>query len=116
MSNPERRAVLISSHILEDITAVADEVALIRNGELVIHAPLADVVTGWRILSFSAPPGRDVRQLVNRYKIIRGRDGSVSLLCPTDELQFAVSELEAVGANNIEIRTPSLREIFLAFA
>jgi len=116
MSDPEKRAVLISSHMLEDITTVADEVALIRNGELVIHAPLADVVKGWRVVSFNASPERDVRKLIDRYKIIRGRDGSVSLLCPADGLQSVISELQAAGANNIEIQNPSLQEVFLAFA
>jgi ABC-2 type transport system ATP-binding protein len=38
------RAVLFSSHILEDIEAVADRVLILRNGELVLDASVADLL------------------------------------------------------------------------
>lgn len=114
--SPKERAVLISSHVLEDITAVADEIVIIRNGELVIHAPLFDLAKVWRILAFNPPPGLDVPPLVNHYRTIRGRDGLVLLLCRADESDRAAAELAAAGIEPIEVRMPTLQEVFLALA
>ena len=58
----EGRTVFLSSHILSDIEAVADHVALIDQGALRYCGPLSDMLQGddFVLVRFAAPPEADV--------------------------------------------------------
>ena len=45
-------AVLYSTHILSDISRIADELAFLRDGKLVLRTPKDDLVDNWRRISF----------------------------------------------------------------
>ncbi len=107
------RAVLISSHILEDVVAVADEIVIIRHGEVVTHASLGDLEREWRILSVASWTSA---QQWSAFPVIRGRDGSVRLLCRRQESEGLVAELTARGIAVLDVRAPTLHELFLGLA
>jgi ABC-2 type transport system ATP-binding protein len=45
----EGRTVLFSSHLLDEVEQVADHVAMIRNGAIVLSAPLSDIKESHRV-------------------------------------------------------------------
>ena len=109
-------AVLMSSHVLEDITRVADEVVIIREGELVMHARLSELMDAWRMLSFRVPVELEARYLAEGRRMARQRDGSTFLLCSVDQLSAVETRLRAMGVEEFQVREPTLQEIFLTFA
>jgi ABC-2 type transport system ATP-binding protein len=109
----EGRTVLFSSHLLDEIERVSDQLAMIHQGRIVLHGPLDEVKGGHRrlVLHFklplSTPPpfpgalsvtgaGREWRVLCS------GFDGRI----PTMAAEFQ--------AQIVDDQTPTLDEIFVA--
>lgn len=110
----EGRTVLFSSHLLDEVERVADTVAMIHRGRVVLRGPLDEIKAGHRRLTFrfvsertTPPPFEGVLQW-------QGAGREWSALCDgrLEETRRAATEL---GAQIIEENVPSLEEIFVAW-
>lgn len=111
----EGRTVLFSSHLLDEVERVADDVAMIHEGEVVMCAPLEDIRAGHHCvtLRFSEPPPK--RPHLPGALSIEGESGRWTALCEgeLDELHAAA---KAMGCEIFEEAPPNLEDIFVARA
>ena len=109
----EGRTVFFSSHLLEEVERVADDVGMIHAGRLVLNAPLDQIKASHHRLTLrfqtsqAAPP---------RLPGILFREGAGlewTVLCDgsLDALRVVAEKL---GARIVEEGTPTLEEIFVA--
>lgn len=110
--------VLLSSHILSEVEALADRVSIIRRGKTVTSGTLADLrrhtrtsvraLTGSGIQSLDAVAG--VEGLTTGQM-----DGSVEtrFTVAPDALDQAVGLVHAAGIRSLTVEPPSLDELFL---
>ncbi|MCE5230602.1 ABC transporter ATP-binding protein [bacterium] len=109
----EGRTVLFSSHLLEEVERVADRVAMIHHGRLVLVGTMDDVKAGHRrmTLHFDEPPSRKP-ELPGALAIEgEGREWTCLVDGAADSVRVAAEKL---GARIAEEATPSLEEIFVA--
>ncbi len=125
----ERRAegvtVLLSSHLLSEVEALADRVSIIRRGRTVRTGSLADLrrhtrarvhaVTGAPPDLAAVPGVADVEE-VEGPGGPAGPDGRSHLTFSVDSagLDAAVGALHAAGIETLTVTPPSLDELFLA--
>jgi ABC-2 type transport system ATP-binding protein len=109
----EGRTVLLSSHLLHEVERVADYVALLHRGRLVLHERLDETLARHRLVTvhFAAPP-----TAAPEWPGAMGWHGSgTEWTCLCDGGLTQVKQAaEAAGARVVEERTPSLEEVFLA--
>lgn len=109
----EGRTVVFSSHLLEEVERVADDVAMIHEGRLALSMPM-DALRELHqrfVVRFVEP----VDAFPEISGVLRsegdGRDWAV--ICE-GELDVARGALEAVGATIVEHAVPSLETVFVA--
>ena len=61
-SEPEDRAVLISSHAITDLERFADHVGLIRNGRMIVESATDEVVERYRLVDIASERAAAVEQ------------------------------------------------------
>jgi ABC-2 type transport system ATP-binding protein len=108
----EGRTVIFSSHLLDEVERVADNIAMIDSGRIVLSGTLDRVKSEHRLLSlhFAEPQKRlDLPGALMCEGM--GRDWTVVSNGRVDELRAALNES---GAEVVEERDPSLEEVFLA--
>jgi ABC-2 type transport system ATP-binding protein len=110
----EGRTVLLSSHILSEVEALCDRVAILRSGELIDVGALADM----RHLSalsvdatFDAAPPDLTRVPGVREVHVDGHRVSCQVVGSVEPL---LRVLATAGVHDLLSREPSLEEIFLA--
>jgi ABC-2 type transport system ATP-binding protein len=109
------QAVLLSSHILSEVEALADRVAILRAGGLVETGTLADMrhLTALSIeATFSGAPPE-----VSRIPGVTGVEVHANRLhCHVQgPIEPLLKELTAAGVTQLLSREPSLEELFLAY-
>jgi ABC-2 type transport system ATP-binding protein len=111
----EGRTVLFSSHLLDEIERVSDQLAMIRQGKIVLCGALDEIKSAHRriVLRFenpqSAPPKFDhALSLVGS-----GREWTA--LCNGGREELAASAI-SLGARVVSEQVPTLDEIFVAQA
>ena len=110
-------SVLISSHILDDVSEVATHLALLRDGKLVLNSPADSLHSSWRVFSFSVPSANNQRQqLLSKYRIAKDMNNRNLLLCSIAEEKQAERDLQNSGCEIFEKRSPTLREMFVLLA
>ena len=91
-------AVLYSTHILSDISRIADELAFLKNGQIAMRTPKDDLIDRWRRISCKlegeVPP---IRGVVD-HKQERGMHLLIS--AQHEETIKHLKELEAVGVQS----------------
>jgi ABC-2 type transport system ATP-binding protein len=110
--------VLLSSHILSEVEALADRVSIIRRGKTVTSGTLADLrrhtrtsvhaLTGSAVESLTAVAGLE--------GLTTGQvDGSIEtrFTVGPDELDQAMGLIHAAGIRGLTVEPPSLDELFL---
>jgi ABC-2 type transport system ATP-binding protein len=110
--------VLLSSHILSEVEALADRVSIIRRGKTVTSGTLADLrrhtrtsvhaLTASAVGSLEAVPGLE--------NLTTGQvDGSreTRFTVGPDELDEAIGLIHAAGIRSLTVEPPSLDELFL---
>lgn len=109
----EGRTVLFSSHLLDEVERVADRVAMIHRGNLVLSGTLDDVKENHRriTIAFDQPP-KSKPELPGALAIEgEGREYSCIVNGANESVRAAIDKM---GARIAEERTPSLEEIFVA--
>jgi ABC-2 type transport system ATP-binding protein len=109
----EGRTVLFSSHLLDEVERVVDQVALIDRGRIVRCEPLEAITASHRRLTlrFDEPLAAPPALLGSARWEGFGRDWTAVCRGSLEELQHQTSGL---GAQIIDEHTPSLDEIFVA--
>ena len=111
--NAEEATAIVTTHHIADVERIADEVAIIANGTLTLHAPLEDLRDRARLVE--TPDGTTPADL----------DGLVTLLgkaAPNGDRIVMLNrditddELRRQLGGNAEIRHVGLEELYLAVA
>ncbi len=109
----EGRTVLFSSHLLDEVERMADWIAMIDRGKIVLCGPLDEVKAAHRRLTFrfeeprSQPPELSGALAFEGF----GRDWTTVCRAPSESL---AGEVSGLGAQVIDEEIPSLDEIFVA--
>jgi ABC-2 type transport system ATP-binding protein len=109
----EGRTVLFSSHLLDEVERVADQVAMIRDGRVVLCGRLDDIKQAHRrvVMRFASPLNAPPR--IERSLAISGAGREWTVLCRADRSQLA-GAAASLGATIVAEDHPSLDEIFVA--
>jgi ABC-2 type transport system ATP-binding protein len=109
----EGRTVLFSSHLLEEVEQVADQVTMISQGKIALSAPLGELKESHRCLTLSFSESRT--QPPNVAGVLHwdggGREWTAVVRGNAGDLQAAVA---GWGARVVAEREPTLDEIFVA--
>ena len=109
----EGRNVLFSSHLLEEVERVADRLAMIHDGRVVICDSLENIIRKHHLLTLRfSQPQQHVPQFTGALSW-SGQGTEWTALCNGDIEQFK-READAGGAEIVEEETPSLDEVFVA--
>lgn len=111
----EGRTVLFSSHLLDEIERVSDQLAMMHQGRLVLCGPLDQIKAGHcRLLVRFPTPLSAAPQFPQALSVSgRGREWTVLSNGRKTELASCIGHL---GGSIIEEQTPTLDEIFVARA
>lgn len=109
----EGRTVFFSSHLLDEVERVSDQLAMIRDGRIVLHGRLDDIKQNHRqfVVRFEA-----VLAAAPRFETalsLRGTGREWTLLCK-GERSHVLAEVQACGGTVLSEQVPSLDEIFVA--
>jgi ABC-2 type transport system ATP-binding protein len=109
----EGRTVIFSSHLLEEVERVADVVAMIHAGRLVLAGPIDEIKEAHRWLTLRFPEPLAQKPALPGMLACEGEGREWAVLCngASEALRGAAA---ALGAVVLEERTPSLDEIFVA--
>jgi ABC-2 type transport system ATP-binding protein len=108
------RTVLLSSHILAEVEALADRVSIIRNGRIVESGTLAELrhLTRTSVTAELAAPPDGLLELPGVHNL--EVDGTrVRLQVDTASLDGVLRQLTAVGVRSLTSQPPTLEELFL---
>ncbi len=109
----EGRTVLFSSHLLDEMERVVDEVAMIDKGHIVLSAAMGDIQASHRRLTLRFAEARSQPPELSGALSWQGAGHEWTAVCygTTDELKTAVS---ALGGRIVEEHGIGLDEIFVA--
>jgi ABC-2 type transport system ATP-binding protein len=105
--------VVFSSHQLDEVERIADDVVMIERGRVVLDATLDDVRAHYRrlTLGFAEAPAAAVLHMPGvRSSKVDGRHASV-LVC--DNVDAVVQRARSLGATSVQVASVRLREVFL---
>jgi ABC-2 type transport system ATP-binding protein len=108
------RTVLLSSHILAEVEALADRVSIIRGGRIVESGTLAELrhLTRTAVTAELAAPPDGLGGLPGVHDL--EVDGTrVRLQVDTGHLDQVLRQLSAVGVRGLVSQPPTLEELFL---
>ena len=100
------RAIFYSTHILSDISRLADEFAFLVDGELVLHQEKDKLTESWRRISFRFEKNDVVLDSVVKH-IREGEDHQVI----STNYKKTLQQLREIGAQNIHDTRLSIDEI-----
>ena len=111
----EGRTVFFSSHLLEEIERVSDQIAMVHQGKLVLCGPLDEIKAQhrWFVLHFETAQLKPPR--ISGALSVTGTSKEWTVMCNgarTELPEFAAN----LGARIVDEFAPSLNEIFVAHA
>jgi ABC-2 type transport system ATP-binding protein len=111
----EGRTVFFSSHLLEEIERVSDQIAMLHQGKLVLCGPLDEIKAQHRQFTLHFEIAREQPPVITGALSVCGKGREWTLMCngARHELPAAAEKL---GARIVDERAPSLNEIFVAHA
>ncbi len=120
LAHDQRKTIVLSSHLLNEIEMVATRMAIISRGELVVQGEVAALLdAGENYLVLKAEPKTTVRRILKKQKGLvqkfTERDGSFEVTMKFDSIPALTRELVRGGAR-VQALVPrrSLEEYFLA--
>ena len=111
----EGRTVFFSSHLLDEVERVADTVAMINKGRLVLCEPMDTVKAQHHTLTLQFPEAVSAPPTIAGALSVEGRGREWTIVC-NGELEGARAAALTLGATILEESTPSLEDIFVARA
>jgi ABC-2 type transport system ATP-binding protein len=109
----EGRTVVFSSHLLDEIERVSDEIAIMAGGRIVLQGPLPEILESHRRLTvrFEAPPQGP--PVIPGALAVRGGGLEWTVLCNGARTEV-LAAADRLGARLVADEHASLDEIFLA--
>jgi len=109
----EGRTVLFSSHLLEEVEQVADQVTMIDQGRIALSAPMEALKESYRCVTIRFEESQPRPPAVAEALCWDGGDLEWTAVVPrdSDELEGAVA---SSGGRVVAERAPSLDELFIA--
>ena len=111
----EGRTILFSSHLLDEVERVADQVAMLHLGRLVMSAPLDQIIEEHHLLTIQFPNSLASPPDFPGGLGWSGEGREWTCVC-NGELEQLQSAAASAGASVVEKRRPSLEDVFLARA
>jgi ABC-2 type transport system ATP-binding protein len=99
-------AVLYSTHVLSDINRLADELAFLRDGDLVLRTGRDELSESWRRISFRLPETEKELAGVVAHRQVRAEHQVI-----TRDATATLQQLTEAGAEAIEVSRMSVDEI-----
>jgi len=111
----EGRTVIFSTHLLDEVERVADEIAMMFHGKIVLSGPLDEVKENHyrMVLRFETPLA--VEPKIPGALSIRGSGQEWTLICNGGRQQ-TIEAATRLGGRVVAEETPSLDEVFIARA
>ena len=114
----EKKTVFLNSHLLSEVEAVCDRVAIIQRGEVVRDGTLDELLAARRLLDVQAQGmSEDVLERVKaRWELAAYEDNRLTLaLTDPDDVPHVVSMLVTAGAavHHVALRHESLEDLFV---
>jgi ABC-2 type transport system ATP-binding protein len=109
----EGRTVLFSSHLLEEVERVADDVAMIHEGEVVMCDSLEEIKASHHFVTLRFPESLPEQPQLPGALSIDGKGKEWTALC-NDKLDEVCARAKAMGCEVFEDRPPTLEDIFVA--
>ncbi|MGH3342425.1 MAG: ABC transporter ATP-binding protein [Carbonactinosporaceae bacterium] len=106
--------VLMSTHYIEEAERLADSVAVMSHGRIVVHGPPAELLTahaGQEAIEYYGPPGRllEVEDVATRAGLPTRRTGPAVSVLRAEDMPVRVSEALGAGAR----RASNLEDVFV---
>lgn len=112
----EGRTVLLSSHQIHEVERVADIVAILRHGKLVVNERLDDLKQAVREITLTLPSGSPDKIDLPGTTIAQQRQGQQIRALVRDLNDGDLLSLQArIDFARVDVRTPSLEEIFVGY-
>ncbi|MCA9121022.1 MAG: ABC transporter ATP-binding protein [Planctomycetaceae bacterium] len=111
----EGRTILFSSHLLDEVERVADQVAMLHLGRLVLSSKLDEILDVHRVMTIQFPESLSSTPTFPGGFGWSGGGRDWTCVC-NGELEILRSAVTDAGASIVEQRRPSLEEVFLARA
>lgn len=109
----EGRTVVFSSHLLDEVERVADEVAMIHEGKAVLHMPMDEMRSSHQRWVVEFPSEISAFPDLSCVLLSEGEGREWAVVCEGDAATNR-GALESAGARIIEETTPSLDTVFIA--
>jgi ABC-2 type transport system ATP-binding protein len=109
----EGRTVLFSSHLLEEVERVADDVAMIHEGEVVMCASLEEIKVSHHFISLRFPEPIQERPQLQGVLSIEGKGREWTALC-NGNLEDVCAKAKDMGCEVFQDEPPTLEDIFVA--
>ena len=103
------RAIFYATHILPEISRLADELVFIDNGSIWLRTPKEDLLERWRKISFKLHGKKDGVSGIDSIISLKA-EGDQHLAVSTD-FEDSVQRLKELGAEQIDIKRMSVDEI-----
>ena len=100
------RAIFYSTHILSDISRIADELTFINNGQIMLTTPKDDLTENWRRISFKL--AKEKKDFINT-ELVEAEGNSYKII--SNNFEKTISELKNLGAVNIAETRMSVDDI-----
>ena len=109
----EGRTVFFSSHLLDEVERVADIVAMIHCGKVVLCAPLDEIKSNHHRLTLQFPEPQSTKPSLEGALSCEGSGNEWTVVCngKLEELRNSITDM---GARILEEEVPSLEDIFVA--
>jgi len=107
--------VLLSSHIMSEVEALADRVSIIRQGRVVQTGTLADLRGQTRLTvkaTLEQPPS-DLSTIVSLHDAVIDEDHRLTATVEPDRINEAMSALTTLKMSALTVEPASLEELFL---
>jgi ABC-2 type transport system ATP-binding protein len=109
----EGTSVFFSSHQIEEVERVSDQVCVIHHGHLVLDASLDDLRESWRRVEVVLPGGVQAEDFAMRgVERVRTHGQQMSVVA-SGNVDAIVARASEWGASAIDVKPLRLREIFL---
>ena len=108
--------VFLSSHQLGEVERVADIVAIVREGRLVVVESLEKLKNSVQEMTLTLPEPSTALPEINGQILREQRHGRQVQLLVRDATPEAIASLRSQGhVQHVDVRTPDLEEIFVAY-
>jgi ABC-2 type transport system ATP-binding protein len=108
------RTVLLSSHILAEVEALADRVSIIRAGRTMETGTLVELrhLTRTSITASTSRPAVGFEAMTGVHNLVAD-DGHIRFDVDTDQLDEVLARLVELGVTTLTSQPPTLEELFL---